>query len=55
VRLYHFLPAEYVLDDLAKGRLKIDKLKDPFELFCLDQRPLQRGGGWGGGGRSQLR
>lgn len=40
MRLYHFLPANYALDDLAKGRLKlsqIDNLNDPFELWCSEQ------------------
>ncbi|MCC7017080.1 MAG: DUF2971 domain-containing protein [Rhodospirillales bacterium] len=41
MRLYHFLPAKHVLDDLTKGRLKlsqIDNLNDPFELWCSEQR-----------------
>lgn len=36
VRVYHFLPAEYALDDIGKRRIKvarIDQLNDPFELW----------------------
>jgi Protein of unknown function (DUF2971) len=38
--VYHFLPAKYALDDLARKRLKIselDDLNDPFELWCIAQ------------------
>lgn len=41
VRLYHFLSAEYALDDIAKRRIKIsqiEQLNDPFELWCVYQR-----------------
>lgn len=41
MRLYHFLPTDYALDDLRRGRLKIaqiDQLNDPFELWCANQR-----------------
>jgi hypothetical protein len=44
MRLYHFLPSKYALDDLTKRRLKlsqIDKLNDPFELWCSDQSDRQ--------------
>jgi hypothetical protein len=40
MRVYHFLPAEWALDDLRKKRLKISKIdqtNDPFELWCVDQ------------------
>lgn len=39
MRVYHFLPAEWALDDLKNKRLKIatfDDLNDPFELFLFD-------------------
>ena len=38
MRLYHFLPEEYALDDLKNSRIKIsklDSLNDPFELLWL--------------------
>ena len=46
VRLYHFLPAEFALDDIEKRRIKvaeIDQLNDPFELSCaaLDNKDLR--------------
>lgn len=37
---YHFLPAVYALDDIAKRRIKIseiDQTNDPFELWCVSQ------------------
>ena len=37
---YHFLPAAYALDDIAKQRIKIseiDQTNDPFELWCVSQ------------------
>ena len=37
MRLYHFLPACWALDDLEKRRIKIarlDDLNDPFEFMC---------------------
>jgi hypothetical protein len=40
IRVYHFLPAKYALDDIEKQRLKIseiDQLNDPFELWCVAQ------------------
>jgi hypothetical protein len=40
VRVYHFLSASNALDDLEHRRLKlseIDKLNDPFELWCVAQ------------------
>jgi len=40
MRAYHFLSAENALDDLARRRVKIseiDKLNDPFELWCSAQ------------------
>jgi len=44
MRVYHFLPANWALDDVAKGRIRIseiDQLNDPFELWCVDQRDWQ--------------
>jgi hypothetical protein len=44
VRVYHFLPAEFALDDIKKGRIRIseiDQLNDPFELWCVDQSNRQ--------------
>jgi len=41
VRLYHFLPTEFALDDIEKRRIKIsqiDQLNDPFELWCVYQK-----------------
>jgi hypothetical protein len=41
IRLYHFLPAEFALDDVEKRRIKIsqiDQLNDPFELWCVYQK-----------------
>jgi hypothetical protein len=41
MRVYHFLPAKWALDDIAKRRIKIseiDQLNDPFELWCVDQK-----------------
>jgi hypothetical protein len=38
MRVYHFLSAEHALDDLQRKRIKlseIDKLNDPFELWCV--------------------
>jgi hypothetical protein len=40
-RIYHFLSADNALDDLRRKRIKlseIDKLNDPFELWCSAQR-----------------
>jgi hypothetical protein len=40
VRVYHFLPATWALDDIAKRRIKIseiDQTNDPFELWCVSQ------------------
>ena len=40
MRVYHFLPAIYALDDIEKRHLKIselDQLNDPFELWCVSQ------------------
>jgi Protein of unknown function (DUF2971) len=40
MRVYHFLSTKWALDDIAKRRLKIseiDKLNDPFELWCVSQ------------------
>jgi hypothetical protein len=39
-RAYHFVPAQYGLDDLCKRRLKIaliDDLNDPFDLWAIAQ------------------
>jgi len=44
VRVYHFLRAEHALDDLKRGRIKlseVDKLNDPFELWCSAQADRQ--------------
>jgi hypothetical protein len=48
MRAYHFLSADNVLKDLTNRYLKlseIDKLNDPFELWCTAQtdRNLRRG------------
>jgi hypothetical protein len=40
MRAYHFLSAANALDDLANRHVKlseIDKLNDPFELWCSAQ------------------
>lgn len=40
VRVYHFLLAKHALDDFKRRRIKlseIDKLNDPFELWCVAQ------------------
>jgi hypothetical protein len=40
MRVYHFLSAKNALDDLRKRQIKlseIDKLNDPFELWCSAQ------------------
>jgi len=48
IRAYHFLSAKNALDDLDHRRLKIseiDKLNDPFELWCVAQSdPTLRAG-----------
>jgi hypothetical protein len=44
VRVYHFLPASFALDDIGKRRIKIseiDQLNDPFELWCVYQKDKQ--------------
>jgi hypothetical protein len=44
MRVYHFLPANHALDDIEKRRIKlseIDKLNDPFELWCVAQEDRQ--------------
>lgn len=41
MRVYHFLPANFALDDIEKRRIKIseiDQLNDPFELSCAYQK-----------------
>lgn len=41
IRLYHFLPSEHALENIAKRRIKIsliDQLNDPFELWCVYQK-----------------
>ena len=48
IRAYHFVPANYGLDDLRHRRLKIaqlDDLNDPFELWAVAQpdRRLRKG------------
>jgi hypothetical protein len=38
--VYHFLPAKFALEDIAKQRIKIseiDQTNDPFELWCVSQ------------------
>jgi len=40
MRVYHFLPANWALDDIRRKRIKIsviDELNDPFELWCVEQ------------------
>lgn len=40
MRVYHFLPAKWALDDISNRHLKIseiDDLNDPFELWCVAQ------------------
>jgi hypothetical protein len=44
VRVYHFLPTDYALEDIEKRRIKIseiDQLNDPFELWCVSQKDKQ--------------
>jgi hypothetical protein len=44
MRVYHFLPAKWALDDIEKRRIRIseiDKLNDPFELWCVAQSNLR--------------
>ncbi len=44
MRVYHFLSAEHALDDIKQRRIKIseiDKLNDPFELWCAAQDDKQ--------------
>jgi hypothetical protein len=44
MRAYHFLPAKWALDDVAKRRIRIseiDQLNDPFELWCVGQKNKQ--------------
>ena len=39
MNVYHFVPANYGLEDLRRRRVKIatiDDLNDPFELLCID-------------------
>ena len=45
MRLYHFLPAKWALDNLRNTRLKIseiNKLNDPFELWCVEASDKKR-------------
>ncbi len=40
MRVYHFLPTIYALENIEKKRIKIseiDQLNDPFELWCVSQ------------------
>jgi hypothetical protein len=40
MRAFHFLPACWALDDIAKQQMKvseIDQTNDPFELWCVSQ------------------
>ena len=44
MRVYHFLPTDYALEDIEKRRIKIseiDQLNDPFELWCVSQKDKQ--------------
>jgi hypothetical protein len=44
MRVYHFLPAEHAPDAIKHRRIKIseiDKLNDPFELWCSAQANVQ--------------
>ena len=44
MRVYHFLSAKNALDDLTRRRIRlseIDKLNDPFELWCSAQGDRQ--------------
>jgi hypothetical protein len=46
MRVYHFLPANFALDDIEKRRIKIseiDQLNDPFELWCVNQKDKDSG------------
>jgi hypothetical protein len=41
MRVYHFLPANWAIDDIEKRRVKIseiEELNDPFELWCVSQQ-----------------
>ena len=46
MRLYHYLPAQYALDDINRRRIKIARfadMNDPFELVAADfSDPVQR-------------
>jgi hypothetical protein len=38
MRVYHFLPTQWALDDIKRRRIRIseiDQLNDPFELWCV--------------------
>ena len=40
MRVYHFLPARWAIEDIVKQRVKIseiDQTNDPFELWCVSQ------------------
>lgn len=40
MRVYHFLPAQWALDDIVKQRIKISEIEqtnDPFDLWCVSQ------------------
>src|SRR5215469_5085557 len=40
MRVYHFLPAQWAVDDIIKKRIRIsliDQTNDPFELWCVSQ------------------
>lgn len=44
MRVYHFLPADFALDDIAKQRMKISEINqtnDPFELWCVSHENHQ--------------
>ena len=41
MRVYYFMPEEYVLSNIKEGRIKVSRiseLNDPFELFSMDLR-----------------
>lgn len=40
MRVYHFLPSKWALEDIEKQHIRIstiDELNDPFELWCVSQ------------------
>lgn len=56
MKLFHYLPATYALDDLRRRRLKIarlDELNDPFELVAADQSNREQRAIWRGWRKAQ--